>query len=302
MKNLADEISLVLGLIFGWALLVYLSRPVSFVQQLRRALLNGEFVPFMQPIFDISSGKIVGCEVLMRWVKVNGEVVAPFSFIPAAEQSGLIVPMTRMVMVDALERLAPRLNSDNNFKVAFNIVPVDLVSESFESQVCKIVKDAGVSRGQVVLEITERQEFPDKGKAISTIKKLRNLGFRIALDDTGVGHNGLSNVQQLGADIIKIDKIFIDRVGVDASATTIVQMLVRLAHELNMRTVAEGVETEAQLSALDACNVDEGQGFLVSKPLAFAGFEKLVSEQAFCAWGAGIKDFAPKGFPTTDAA
>ncbi len=280
VKNLVFEVAVVLGLIMGWALLVFLGRPVPFVQQMRLALRNGEFVPFMQPIFDIRNRNIIGCEVLMRWVKPSGEIIPPFRFIGVAEESGLIIEMTRVVMADALEKLAPHLQKNKGFKVAFNIVPADLVSENFEREICEIVKKAGVARRQVVLEITERQEFLDQTKAIATIKQLRKIGFRVALDDTGVGHNGLSNVQQLGADIIKIDKIFIDRVGVDNSATTIVQMLVRLAHELNMRTVAEGIETEEQLATLVKCDVDEGQGYLISKPLSFDGFEKLIKQEA----------------------
>lgn len=280
IKNLVFEVAVIVGLLLGWILLVYLGRPIPFVQQMRVALRNGEFVPFMQPIFDIHSRDIIGCEVLMRWVKPTGEIIPPFRFIGVAEESCLIIEMTRVVMADALGKLAPHLRQNKGFKVAFNIVPADLVSDRFEQEICEIVKQAGVARRQVVLEITERQEFSDQAKAIATIKQLRETGFRVALDDTGVGHNGLSNVQLLGADIIKIDKIFIDRVGVDNSATTIVQMLVRLAHELDMRTVAEGIETEEQLAALVKCDVDEGQGYLISKPLSFDGFEKLVKQEA----------------------
>lgn len=280
VKKLVSEVAIIIGLLLGWILLVYLGRSIPFVQQMRIALRNEEFVPFMQPIFDIQTRDIIGCEILMRWVKPNGEIIPPFRFIGVAEESGLIIEMTRVVMADALEKLAPHLRENKGFKVAFNIVPADLISENFESEICEIVKQAGVARRQVVLEITERQEFLDQKKAIATIKQLRETGFRVALDDTGVGHNGLSNVQQLGADIIKIDKIFIDRVGVDNSATTIVQMLVRLAHELDMRTVAEGIETEEQLAALVKCDVDEGQGYLISRPLSFGGFEKLISQEA----------------------
>ena len=99
----------------------------------------------------------------------------------------------------------------------------------------------------------------------------------VSLDDTGTGHNGLSYVQQLGADIIKIDKYFIDRIGMDGAATTIVQMLVRLASELGMRTVAEGIETEQQMKALLDCQVDEGQGFLISPPVSAEEFLEFVN-------------------------
>ncbi len=270
------ELSVVAGLVLGWMALVFLGRPVTLERRMRTALRNGEFVPFMQPIFNIGSRAIVGCEVLVRWVKPNGEIVPPSEFIPVAEGSGLVIPMTRMLIRDTLEKLGDHLHGDKNFKVAFNIVPADLISDDFEKDLCQIVKRAGVARRQIVLEITERQGFADQEQAATRISALRELGFRIALDDTGAGHNGLSNVQRLGADIIKIDKIFVDRVGADSSATTIVQMLVRLARELNMSTVAEGIETEEQLQALAACGVDEGQGYLVSPPVDFAEFAYLV--------------------------
>ncbi len=278
LARLIGDVSLVIGLIMGWIILVLLVRPLTLREEMSLALKNGEFVPFMQPTFDIAGRKIVGCEVLMRWKKPDGEIVAPYQFIPAAEENGLIIPMTRAVMVAALSQLGDYMGRDKNFKMAFNIVPVDLVSDQFEADLCEIVKQAGVASRQVVLEITERQEFPDQDIAIARIKQLREMGFRVALDDTGVGHNGLSNVQQLGADIIKIDKIFIDRVGVDNAATTIVQMLVKLAQELGMRTVAEGIETEEQLRVLAECEVDEGQGYLVSKPVPHDEFIKLLMD------------------------
>ena len=181
-------------------------------------------------------------------------------------------------MRSALEALKPHLKKEPCFKVAFNVTPCDLVSEKFAGELCEIVKHAGIARRQIVLELTERQDFDDLDVAISAIKELREMGFKVSLDDTGTGHNGLSYVQQLGADIIKIDKHFIDRIGVDGAATTIVQMLVRLAEELGMRTVAEGIETEQQMQALLDCQVDEGQGFLISPPLPAKEFLEFVAK------------------------
>ena len=276
-QKYVDDFSLVLGLLLGWMALIKLAQPKSLLRRVREGLRRREFVPFMQPTFDIAGRGIVGCEVLIRWVQADGSVVQPFRFIPFAEDNGLIVPMTRMVMREALMQLKGQMKADKAFKVAFNVVPCDLLSDRFEQELVEIVSSAGVSRSQIVIEITERQEFADQNKAIAIISRLRELGFRVALDDTGVGHNGLSNVHLLGADIIKIDKIFIDRIGLDVSATTIVQMLVRLAREMDMGTVAEGIETEEQLEILAECGVDEGQGYLVSHPLPADAFLTLVA-------------------------
>ncbi len=120
---------------------------------------------------------------------------------------------------------------------------------------------------QIIIEITERQPFEDILSAEIVIQKLRELGFVMSLDDTGTGHNGLSYVQNLGVDILKIDKHFVDLVGIDRVATKIVEMLVHLSYELNISTVAEGIETSAQLTVLKEMGVDKGQGYLIAKPL-----------------------------------
>lgn len=278
-EQIVNDVSLVVGLILGGMLLVVFGRPLTVGQKIEFALQQGEFVPFMQPTFDIRSGKIVGCEVLMRWIKSDGRIIPPLEFIPHAESSGMIVLMTRIIMRDALAKLRPHMLADRNFKVAFNIIPSDMLSDLFVPAMCSLMREMGVSPFQIVFEITERQEFSDQQQAIEVIKSLRKFGFEVALDDTGAGHNGLTNVQQLGADIIKIDKIFIDRIDVDKSAKAIVKMLVQLAAELNMRTLAEGIETEDQLQTLNACGVGQGQGYLVSKPLAYGAFKAMLWEK-----------------------
>lgn len=272
------EFGFVLGVIVAGLVVGLLSRPADPRAEIREALRRDEFVPFLQPIFAIDGRRIVGCEALMRWVKADGSVVMPVSFIALAEESGLIVPMTRSIIRTALRGLSAQMKRDGDFKVAFNIVSNDLVSSGFADAMCNIARETGVARRQIVLELTERQEFEDTARAIAAIKSLRELGFRVALDDTGTGHNGLANVHDLGVDIIKIDKHFTDLIDVDRAATTITQMLVRLAKDLGMTTVAEGVETEQQLDALRDCGVDEGQGFLVSPAVPVDAFLKMVAK------------------------
>jgi len=271
---------MLLGTILGLFSFFVLSRPPDPDAEMREGLKRGEFIPYMQPTFCVGTRKIVGCEVLVRWKKSDGTLVPPVRFISWAESNGLIVPMTRAVISRALSQLGEHIKANPGFKVAFNIVPSDLVSHRFAEELCDLVSQAGLERRQLVLELTERQDFDNLEQAITTISELRKLGFRVALDDTGIGHNGLSHVQRLGVDIIKIDKLFIDRVGMDRSATAIVQMLVRLADELGMRTVAEGIETEEQLKTLAELNVDEGQGYLVSPPVPAGEFLRLASQIA----------------------
>jgi EAL domain-containing protein (putative c-di-GMP-specific phosphodiesterase class I) len=173
--------------------------------------------------------------------------------------------------------LYPRLREDKNFKLSVNIAPRHLLSDGFVETLRRVVGGAKVSTRQIVLEVTERNELPDLERAAAMVKELRNLGFKVAMDDVGVGHSGLSQMKGLGADTIKIDKFFIDTIAEDGSAAkTIVEMLVRLARDLNMTVIAEGVETVEQVQALIACGVEEGQGYVVSPPLPFAKFDELL--------------------------
>ena len=155
-------------------------------------------------------------------------------------------------------------------------MPRHLLSDGFVATLRRVVVASKVSARQIVLEVTERNELSDLDRAAAVVKELREFGFRVAMDDVGVGHSGLSQMKGLGANTIKIDKFFVDTITEDGSAATIVATLVRLAQDLQMTVVAEGVETPEQVQALIDCGVEEGQGYLVSPPLPFAKFDELL--------------------------
>ena len=268
----------VMGLAFGLLLANTVNRPRNPVDQMDQALAAGEFQPYLQPVFDLRSGTIIGCEALARWLRPDGSIIPPLRFIPFAESNDRIGPLTWHIVSAALEALRVPLRRDGNFKVAVNISPCHLISDGFEQRFREVVAEADVPPRQVVLELTEREELPDPAKVAAVIESLRRWGFGVALDDMGIGHNGLSHIQQLGANIIKIDKFFVDGIGLDASATTVVEMLVSLARQLNMSVLAEGIETETQLDGLVACGVTEGQGYLRAVPLPVDGFLTLLEE------------------------
>jgi sensor c-di-GMP phosphodiesterase-like protein len=265
-----------LGLAFGFLLARAGAKPDGLIADLDRGLAAREFKPFFQPIFDLRSGAVVGCEVLARWVRADGTVVPPMSFIPLAESSGRIEPMTWQILATALSELYPRLRQDKHFRLSLNVVPRHFLSVGFVDKLRRVVSDAKVSPRQIILELTERDEFADLARAAAVVTELREFGFRVAIDDVGVGHSGLSLIKGLGANTIKIDKFFVDTITRDNSALTIVEMLVRLAADLKMTVVAEGIETPEQQSALIACGVEQGQGYIVSPPLPFAKFDQLV--------------------------
>ena len=184
--------------------------------------------------------------------------------------------MTWQILETALAELYPRLREDKQFKVSVNVVPRHLLSDGFIETLRSVVLGARVSARQIVLEVTERDELPDLARAAAVVKELRELGFRVAIDDVGVGHSGLSQLKGLGANTIKIDKFFIDTITEDGSTATIVETLARLARDLHMTVVAEGIETIEQVNALIRCGVEEGQGYIVSPPLPLGKFEELM--------------------------
>lgn len=268
-----------LGLVFG-LLIAQLIRRDEPIAEIERALAAGEFVPYLQPIFNLNTGAIVGCEALARWQRADGTVLPPARFIARIENSGLIAPLTWQIMRATLSALQPLMKRDKSFKVSFNVDPHHFLAESFVDDLRRVVTDAAVASRQIVLEMTERHELPDLAGAARTIERLRDYGFRIALDDVGIGHSGLQHIQGLGIQTLKVDKFFVDSIDRDTTANVVVGMLVRLARELNMTLVAEGIETEAQMNALIACGVEEGQGYLVSPPLAVPAFFAFVEQYA----------------------
>ena len=265
-----------LGAAFGFLLTKTKPRLEGPVADIDQALARHEFKPFFQPTFDLASGEIVGCEVLARWIRGDGSIVSPINFIPIAESSGRIEPMTWQIMSAALKEANFLLREHKNFKISFNVAPRHLMSKGFIDTLRGVVVAAKVSARQIVLEVTERSELPNLEGAAAVVKELRELGFRVAMDDVGVGNSGLSQMKGLGANTIKIDKFFVDTITEDEAAAAIVAMLVRLARDLRMTVVAEGIETPEQISALIACGVEEGQGYVVSPPVPFRTFYELL--------------------------
>jgi sensor c-di-GMP phosphodiesterase-like protein len=287
----AIMIALALGLVFG-LLLTRIKRLEGPVADLDRALLRNEFKPFFQPTFDLHSGEIVGCEVLARWITRDGRIIAPMNFIPLAESSGRIRQLTWQILSAALKDMQPYLRQNREFKLSVNIVPSHMLSVDFIDTLRRVVIGAKVSARQIVLEITERDELRDLDLAADVVRQLREYGFKVAIDDVGVGHSGLSHLKGLGANIIKIDKFFVDTIAEDASTTVIVEMLVRLARDLQMAVIAEGIETDEQKRALLACGVAHGQGYLVAPPLPFEKFRELLARRSVTVVGDEVEDTA----------
>jgi sensor c-di-GMP phosphodiesterase-like protein len=250
--------------------------PGNPVAEIERALEAGEFVPYYQPIVDIRSGQLRGAEVLVRWRKPDGSLVYPGAFIPLAESSGLILEMTLDLMRRVCVEAGAAIGCRPGLKISFNFAGKLFADESIVKDVRDIFTGSKIALSQVVLEVTERDPIENFTETRRIIAALQGIGVRIAIDDVGTGHSGLSYMLKLGVDIIKIDKMFVDAIGTDRNSTTIVETLIDLAHNMRMDVVAEGVENFEQVVHLRDLGIRSAQGYVFAPPLPGSAFLQLI--------------------------
>jgi sensor c-di-GMP phosphodiesterase-like protein len=260
----------------GFAVLIPRRAPRNPVADIERALEAGEFIPYYQPIVDIRSGQLRGAEVLVRWRKPDGTLVLPGSFIPLMESSDLIDDLTRSLMRKVCMEVGPAIGRRPDLRISFNFAGKLFSEPSIVRDVRDIFVGSPIKFSQVVLEVTERDPIENFTETRQTIAALQGLGVRIAIDDVGTGHSGLSYMLKLGVDIIKIDKMFVDAIGTDRNSTTIVETLVDLARNMRMDVVAEGVENFEQVMHLRTLGVRAAQGYVFAPPLPGSSFLQLV--------------------------
>ncbi len=235
----------------------------DFVASIR----NSEFIPYYQPVVDIMTGELQGCEMLMRWLLPNGKVVSPGQFMTYAETSGHIFEMTRSIMRQSVDDLGELYSQHRELKLSVNLFAGHFNDRSIVDDLLDIYEDSPIALHQVVMEVTERQPLENIGLARKIIAELQTHGIRVALDDVGTGHGGLAYLQKLGMDIVKIDKMFIDPLGGEENAFRLVDAIAELADTMNMGIIAEGVEKYEQISLLRELGVSSAQGYIFSKPL-----------------------------------
>lgn len=266
----------IMMIVTGFVVLVPRRAPRNPITDIERALEAGEFIPYYQPVVDIRSGQLRGAEVLVRWRKPDGTLVLPGSFIPLMEQSDLIDDLTRRLMRKVCAEVGPALGRRPDLRISFNFAGKLFSEPSIVKDVRNIFVDSPIKFSQVVLEVTERDPIENFTETRQTIAALQGLGVRIAIDDVGTGHSGLSYMLKLGVDIIKIDKMFVDAIGTDRNSTTIVETLVDLARNMRMDVVAEGVENFEQVMHLRTLGVRAAQGYVFAPPLPGSSFLQLV--------------------------
>jgi sensor c-di-GMP phosphodiesterase-like protein len=256
---------LVTGAAMAGALLLLARRQVSLASALREALRDNEFSLVYQPVVELQSGRWVGAEALLRWRRASGEMIGPDLFIPLAEQTGTITQITARVVQLVEQDMRHFLAADPDFHVALNLAATDLHSSAIVDQFDALLARGSAGAANLVVEITERGILDVKA-ALSVIGSLRERGIGVAIDDFGTGYAGLSYLETLPVDFLKIDRSFIEAIGTGAPTNEVVTHIIAMASAMGLAMVAEGVETAAQADYLRARGVQFAQGWLFGKP------------------------------------
>jgi diguanylate cyclase len=245
-------------------------RRLGLLGQLRRALAAGELVVHYQPKADVRSGRIIGVEALVRWQHPEHGLLGPGEFVPLAETTGLIRPLTSYVLEAALRQCRAWLEAGRDLSVAVNLSTRCLLDLALPDQITGLLEDTGVAPERLLLEITESSIMTDPARALEILNRLHALGVQLAIDDFGTGYSSMSYLKSLPVQELKVDRSFVQHLRDGQSDAVIVRSTVDLGHNLGLRVVAEGVEDEATLQELANLGCDSVQGYHLAKPLPAA--------------------------------
>lgn len=248
---------------------------------LRQGIEHQEFELYYQPIIDLKTNCLAGFEALVRWISPTRGFVSPVEFIPLAEFTGLIIPLGHWILHEACQQM-------HHWHQQFDLDPeltisINLSSQQFApdlvSRIARILAETQLSARCLKLEITESAMMDNMEEAIALIQQLKALGIKLSIDDFGTGYSSLSYLQQFCADTLKVDRSFVSGLESSAKNKAIVDIIITLAHKLDMDVVAEGIETKNHEAILKGLNCEYGQGYLFAKPLKSEDATKLLAEQ-----------------------
>ncbi len=247
---------------------------LSLEGDLRRALEKEEFTLYYQPQIDLARGRIIGAEALIRWEHPEKGLISPVTFIPIAEESGIIIDINRWVLRTACRRRQEWVDAGlGDLKVAVNLSAYKFSSQDIVAAIASSLEDAGMPPEKLEIEITENVFMTEA--AVSTMERIKELNVGIALDDFGTGYSSLSYLATFPVDVIKIDRSFVMGSMTEKNNLIIIKAIIAMGHSLGKRIVAEGIETLEQMDLLTACGCDEAQGYYFKPPVPHEEFMKL---------------------------
>ncbi len=253
---------------------------LALLGDLRRALERDELFLHYQPKISISAGDVVGAEALLRWQHPHRGLMPPDEFVPLAEHSGLIGPLTRFVLDNALRQARAWADAGRPLKVAVNLSARNLLDEHLTDMVAELLAAHRVPAGLLELEVTETALTTEPGRAQRLLEQLAALGVQASVDDFGAGYTSLGQLKTLPVSELKIDRSFVTTMTTDRSNALIVRSVVDLGHNLGLTIVAEGIETAEALTALAALGCDVGQGYHLCRPLPIDAFDAWYHHRA----------------------
>ncbi|GII79477.1 hypothetical protein Sru01_44590 [Sphaerisporangium rufum] len=250
-------------------------RRLELAADLQRALLDGQFAVEYQPVVDLATSRVTAVEALVRWWR-GSAFVPPQQFLGAAEDTGLIVPLSEWILREACREVAAWRASSWDVGLSLNLSCRQITAPRFVETVQAALAESGLPPGVLTLEVIEEMLVEDAEEVIRRLSELRALGVRLAIDDFGTGYASLALLRQLPVDMIKIDPSFVAGLGRDETLTLLTRTIVRLGHDLGLVVVAEGIERPEQLELLREMGCTRGQGYLVARPMAARGVDSLM--------------------------
>lgn len=262
---------------FTEALNTKVQERLALENSLRKALEREEFMLYYQPQVDLKTGEIKGVEALIRWNSPERGLISPGVFIPIAEETGLIVPMGEWILRSAcIQSLKWQQPGYPGLRMSVNISARQFREPQFIEKVAEVIKETGMNPQWLEIEITESIAMEYAEDSMEQLRRLKQLGVRIAIDDFGTGYSSMNYLRKLPIDTLKVDQSFVQDIGIDENGEAIVVTIIHLAQSLNLKVIAEGVETKNQQIFLRTNSCHEMQGYLFCKPVPPVEVEKYL--------------------------
>jgi EAL domain-containing protein (putative c-di-GMP-specific phosphodiesterase class I)/GGDEF domain-containing protein len=252
----------------------------QWMSELRQAIVSDQLFLTFQPKVSLLQERVTGVEVLLRWQHPQHGIIVPDQFIPLAERTGLIIPLTLWVLQQSLMQCRQWKEIGLDIGIAVNLTMWNLEAQELPEQIEALLRDTGVSPENLELEITETSIMSDPQRVIRTLEQIRHLGVRFAIDDFGTGYSSFAYLTKLPVSCIKIDKSFIQNIETDRDSSVIVKAIIDLGHNLGLKIVAEGVETIQSKRMLRVFQCDEGQGYYFCRPVPADAMTQFLLESS----------------------